>query len=265
MMEETEYSRKEPGITFPPMKTGTTNVNKVREKISPVNSSSNAESGYSKNYHNEDLINLISALIHTRLTELRPEMITTRNKNGDQPVSLGDTDSYYEDFETNNLPKGEKGKIGDTHSDELSALLKNSTKNNNNGQAVGQKRPITNDDGGNNTPAKVPYCQNPVSDLEVDLEILNQVDQEHQILQKLGDAISERLASVIKKHWSYEPEKFGNIEKLHEKLLIPQNCGEICTHKLNREIFCNNSIPDWVKEDDKNIFNLIMGERMPPT
>ena len=27
-------------------------------------------------------------------------MITMINKNGDQPVSLGDRDSYYEDFET---------------------------------------------------------------------------------------------------------------------------------------------------------------------
>ena len=26
----------------------------------------------------------------------------------------------------------------------------------------------------------------------------------------------------------YEPKKFGNIKKMHEKLLIPQNCGEIC-------------------------------------
>ena len=65
-----------------------------------------------------------------------------------------------------------------------------------------------------------------MSDVEVDLEILNQVDQEHQISQNLGDAISERLSSVMKKHWPYEPEKFDNIKKLHEQLLIPQNCGE---------------------------------------
>ena len=88
------------------------------------------------------------------------------NKNGDQPMSLGDRDFYYEDFETNNLPKGEKGKTGDTHSDDLAELFKNSTENNN-GAVVGQKRLITNNDGGNNNPAKVPYCQNPA------LEILN--------------------------------------------------------------------------------------------
>ena len=40
--------------------------------------------------------------------------------------------------------------------------------------------------------------------LKVDLEILNQVDQKHQILQNFVDAISERLASVIRKLWSYE-------------------------------------------------------------
>ena len=148
---------------------------------------------------------------------------------------LGDRDSalslnYYEDLQTNNLPKTENGKTGDTQSDDLYALFKNSAENNNNNRAVvGHKRPITNNDGGANTPAKVPCCENLVkisSDVEVDFEILNQVDQEHQILQNLGDAISESFASVIKRvwhHWSYEPEKFDNIKKLHEKLLILQN------------------------------------------
>ena len=102
------------------------------------------------------------------------------NKNGDQSVSLGDRDSYSE---TNNLPKGEKVKTGDTHSNDMSALLKNSTDNINiNGPVVGQKKPITSKDGGNTTSAKVPCCQNlakTVFDVEVDLEILNQVDQEH--------------------------------------------------------------------------------------
>ena len=128
-------------------------------------------------------------------------------------------------------------------------VLQKSKENNNIGPLVGQKRPITNNDGGNNTVTKVPCCQNPaktVSEVEVDFEILNQVDEEFQIPQNVCDAPSERLASVIKKHWSHEPEKFGNIKKLNEKLLIPQNCEEICTPKLNREIFCNNNIPDWV-------------------
>ena len=82
-------------------------------------------------------------------------------------------------------------------------VLQKSTENNDNGPLVGQKRPITNNDGGNNTVAKVPYCQNPaktVSEVEVDFEILNQVDEEFQIPQNVGDAPSERLASVIKKH-----------------------------------------------------------------
>ena len=176
MMEESDSSRKEPSITFPPIKTGTIYVNEEKEKVSPVISPSNAEPGYSGKPHNEDLINSISALITTRLTEFRSEMITLTNKNGDQPMSLGDRDSYYEDFETNNLPKAEKGKTGDTHSDDLSALFKNSAENNNNGAVAGQKRPITNNDGYTNTQAKVPYCQNPaktVSGVEVDLEILN--------------------------------------------------------------------------------------------
>ena len=52
--------------------------------------------------------------------------------------------------------------------------------------------------------------------------------------ENLGDAISERLASVIKKHWSYEPSKSDNIKKLHEKLLLPQKYGKICTPKLSK-------------------------------
>ena len=201
MMEESDSSWKEPSITFPTMKTGTSHINKEWEKVSPIDWSSNAEPGYWEKTQNKDLINSISALINTRLTEFRSEMITLINKNWDQPMSLGDRDSYYEEFETNNLPKVEKGKTGDTHSDDLSTLFKNSAENNNNGAVVGQERPITNNDVGANTQAKVPRCQNPaktVSDVEVDLEILNQVDKEHQIPQNLGDAISERLASVIK-------------------------------------------------------------------
>ena len=89
------------------------------------------------------------------------------------------------------------------------ALFKNNAENNNSGAVVGQTnndKPITNSDGGNSTPTKVPCCQNPaktVSEVEVDLEILNQVDEEHQIPQNLGDAISERLTSIIKEQWSY--------------------------------------------------------------
>ena len=51
-------------------------------------------------------------------------MITLINKNGDQPMSSGDRGSYFENFEATNLPRAEKGKAGDTHSDDLSALFK---------------------------------------------------------------------------------------------------------------------------------------------
>ena len=63
------------------------------------------------------------------------------------------------------------------------------------------------------------------------------------------------LASLIKKHWSYEPKKIDNIKKLHEKLLIPQNCEDICNPILNREIFCDNNVPGWVKRADKGSQN----------
>ena len=55
-----------------------------------------------KKKQNEDLINSISALINTRLSEFRSELITLINKNGDQLIFLdiGTRDSYYLDFET---------------------------------------------------------------------------------------------------------------------------------------------------------------------
>ena len=134
---------------------------------------------------------------------------------------LGDRDSYYKDFDTNNSQKGEKSKSGDFHSDGQSALLKNNTENNNNDPVVGQKRPITNNDGDNNTPANFPCFQNPaqtVYDVEEDLETINQIDQEQTV------HINQRT--------------FGNIKKLHEQLLILQNCGEIYTPQLI--ITCHN-------------------------
>ena len=83
------------------MKTGKIHVNEEREKVSPVNSSLNAELGYLKKVQNEDLINSISALINTRLSEFRSELITLINKNGDQLMFLdiGTRDSYNLDFE----------------------------------------------------------------------------------------------------------------------------------------------------------------------
>ena len=39
------------------------------------------------------LVNSISTLINIRLTEFRSEMISMKNKNGDQSVFLGDRDS----------------------------------------------------------------------------------------------------------------------------------------------------------------------------
>ena len=79
---------KESSITFPPMKTGTTHVNEERDKVSPVNSSSNVELGYSKNSLNKDLIDSISTLINTRLREFRSEMITMINKMEIKCVSV---------------------------------------------------------------------------------------------------------------------------------------------------------------------------------
>ena len=48
MMGQSQSSRKESSITFPPMKTGTTYVNQEKEEFFPDSSSSNAEPGYLK-------------------------------------------------------------------------------------------------------------------------------------------------------------------------------------------------------------------------
>ena len=55
------------------------------------------------------------------------------------------------------IHKVEKGKTEDTHYNDLTALFKNSEENNN-GAVVGQKWPITNNDGSTNTPAKTVWC-----------------------------------------------------------------------------------------------------------
>ena len=73
------------------------------------------------------------------------------------------------------IRKADKGKTEDNHYDDLAALFKNSAENNN-GVVAGQKWPITNNEGSTNTLAKTLCCQNlakTVSDVEVDLEILN--------------------------------------------------------------------------------------------
>ena len=77
-------------------------------------------------------------------------------------MSLGDRDSYYENFETTNLTKGKKGKTEYTYSNDMPASFKNRTENTHNGVVVGQKKLIANSYGNNNTPAKVLCCQNPL-------------------------------------------------------------------------------------------------------
>ena len=50
-------------------------------------------------------------------------------------------------------------------------------------------------------------------------------------------------------------KKFVNIKKLHDKLLIPENFGEINTLQLRWEILCYNSKPERVKKADKRSHN----------
>ena len=94
---------------------------------------------------------------------------------------------------------------------------------------------------------------------KVDLKTLNQVDQEHQIPQNLGDTISERLGSVIK-NASYMNEKklamLKNFMKNYWLLITDSKIVEkYLTPKFKKEIFCNNKIPVWVKSADKRSLN----------
>ena len=50
------------------------------------------------------------------------------NKNENQLVSLGDRESYYEKSDTTDLQKADKRIARESHSDDLSALLKNRAK-----------------------------------------------------------------------------------------------------------------------------------------
>lgn len=70
---------------------------------------------------------------------------------------------------------------------------------------------------------------------EIEMVILDQVKQKHQIPQYLGGAISERLTSVVKNAWLHDSEKFSNIE--NEKLFITVKFGEIRVLQWRREIF----------------------------
>ena len=81
-------------------------------------------------------------------------------------------------------------------------------------------------------------CQYPsktVPTCEIEMVILDQVKQKHQIPQYLGGAISERLTSVVKNGWLHDSEKFSSIK--NEKLLIIVKFGEIRVLQWSREIF----------------------------
>ena len=49
-------------------------------------------------------------------------------------------------------------------------------------------------------------------DVEVDLETLNEVDQEHQIPKNLGNTLSERLALLIKNTGCMKQNNLGILE-----------------------------------------------------
>ena len=41
--------------------------------------------------------------------------------------------------------------------------------------------------------------------------------QEHQVLQILGESVSEKLGRVVRKFWQYEPEQLSVIKSLNGK------------------------------------------------
>ena len=72
-------------------------------------------------------------------------------------------------------------------------------------------------------------------DLNADDELLAKIHQEYQGSEPKDDPVSGRLAKMVTKYWKYESRSHyhAHIKKLEEKILIPQNCGEIKVSKLN--------------------------------
>lgn len=71
--------------------------------------------------------------------------------------------------------------------------------------------------------------------LDVDDKLLEQLNEEYQGSQPLGDQVSSK------------PDEMGtNVQEI----LIPQNCVEMYEPKLNKAYFNNNMGP-WVKKGDK--------------
>ena len=175
-------------------------------------------------------------------------------------MSLADRDSYYGPLGGDN-PPSPSSKISFSHN--IAALIEGG--NDNNGKEVvpnpgneeqsktKESRKWRSLEGAdapseNTNPTKKPRIKDDHRiHLQVDDETLDETDFEHKTPQLLGEPISSELTNLLTKYWKYEPSNFSTIKKLQEKILIPENCEEICVPKLNRDIFFGKDFQPWIK------------------
>ena len=70
----------------------------------------------------------------------------------------------------------------------------------------------------NTNPTKKPRIENDQRlRLQVDDDILDEVEFEHETPQPLGEPITSKLANLVTKYWKYEPSNFSTIKEVGGK------------------------------------------------
>ena len=168
--------------------------------------------------------------------KFKTDVINKTETHTERPVSVGDRKSYYEGFDNIGKTKdiSKTRDVKPNKSDDIYGLLHHRERTAN----PHLKRPTNDHNGGvvsvtipcndqlekdlGNSPAKGPSNANKheskscEDNLDVDMVISDQGYQEHQVLQSLGESISEKLGGVVKKSWQYKPEQFSVIKSLNE-------------------------------------------------
>ena len=169
--------------------------------------------------------------------KFKTDVINKTETHTERPVSLGDRKSYYEGFDNIGKTKdiSKTRDVKPNKSDDIYGLLHHRERTSN----ANLKRPANDHNGGvvsftipcngqlekdlGNSPAKGPSNANKhkskswEDNIDVDMIIPDQDYQEHQVLQILGESVSEKLGRVVRKSWQYEPEQLSVIKSLNGK------------------------------------------------
>ena len=104
------------------------------------------------NCNNNELLATLKSIINDSLSKFKDEVVDMIETNtAAERVSLGDRESYYEDFE---VTEGKGEDQQSSKSDDISSLLGHESNFNNSNLSSGSKRPAT-DNSGAPIPAKV--------------------------------------------------------------------------------------------------------------